>query len=112
MLKINWFTKLLMRFAPKIFLRYAANEQGVKSQKIDYAMKLFGESKRIDIHPLPSRSGRGFIITLDNRLSLFFYQDGDHFYYDGCEMGEYEKGDVTVFDNIQDKNLNKLCEKE
>ncbi len=102
MLKINWFTKILMRFAPKTFLFHAAKKQGIEPQKIDYAMKLFGESKRIDIHLLPSRSGRGFIITLDNKLSLFFYQDGDHFYYDGCEIGEYEKGNVTIFDNVQE----------
>lgn len=108
MLKINWFTKLLMHFTPKVFLRYAAKEQGIESEKIDYAMKLFRESERIDIHPLPSRSGRGFIITLDNKLSLFFYQDGDCFYYDGCEMGEYEKGDVTIFDNIQEQKLGKI----
>ncbi len=102
MLKINWFTKILMRFVPKTFLRYAAEKQGIESQKIDYAMKLFGENSRVDIHPLPNRSGRGFIIILDNKLSLYFYQDGDHFYYDGCEIGEYEKGDVTIFDKIQE----------
>ena len=42
-----------MRFTPKTFLRYAAEEQGIE--------------------PL---------------------------YYDGCEMGEYEKGNVNIFDNI------------
>lgn len=101
MFKINCFTKLLMRFAPKTFLRCAAKEQGIEPQNIDYAMKLFGKSKRIDIHPLDSRSGRGFIIILDNKLSLHFYQDSDYFYYDGCEIGKYEKGDVTIFDNIK-----------
>jgi len=60
MLKINWFTKILMRFTPKTFLRYAAEEQGIEPQKIDYATKLFGENSRVDIHPLPSQSGRGF----------------------------------------------------
>jgi hypothetical protein len=100
MLKINWFTKILMRFAPKTFLLFAAKKQGIKPQRIDYAMKLFGGNSRVDIHPLPSQSGRGFIVILDNKLSLYFYQDGDHFYYDGCEMGEYEKGDVTIFDRL------------
>ena len=102
MLKINWFTKILMRFVPKTFLLYVAKKQGIKPQKIDYAMKLFGENSRVDIHPLPNRNGRGFIVILDNKLSLYFYQDGDHFYYDGCEIGEYEKGNVTVFDKIQE----------
>ena len=101
MLKINCFTKWLIRFAPWMFLRYVAKKQGIGGQNIDYAWKLF-TNKRIDIHHLPSRYGRGFIIILDNKLSLYFYQDGDHFYYDGCEIGEYKKGEVTIFDNIQE----------
>lgn len=99
-LKINWFAKILMRFAPGIFLRYAAWRQGIGPRDIDYAAKLFGAGKRVEIHPLPSSGGRGFVIVLDNRFSLHFYQDGDHFYYDGCEIGEYEKGDVTIFDKL------------
>lgn len=89
-----------MRFAPRLFLKYAAKEQGLSQKKIDQVMELFGDAKRIDIQPLSSRSGRGFIIFLDNKLSLHFYQDGDHFYYDGLEVGEYENGNVTVFDGL------------
>lgn len=102
MLKINRLTRLLMRFAPGVFMRCAAREQGVNPWSIDYAAKLFGKCERIDLHPLPSHSGRGFIIVLDNKLSLHFYQDGDSFYYDGCEIGEYEKGNVTIFDGLQE----------
>jgi hypothetical protein len=98
--KMGWFKKCLMRFAPRLFLKRAAKEQGVDRKKLDYAMELFGESQRIDIQPLPSRSGRGFVIYLDNKFSLHFYQNGDHFYFDGFEIGEYENGDVTVFDNL------------
>lgn len=100
MFRINWLTKSLMRFAPKIFLRYAAKNQGVDDRKIKYALKLFEGIKRIDIQPLPSRSGRGFIVYLDSKVALFFYQDGDHFYFDGLEIGEYKKGDVTIFDGL------------
>lgn len=100
MLKLNFFTKVFMRLAPKSFLRYAAREQGVGGKKIKYAIGLFEGVKRIDIHPLPSSEFRGFVIYLDSKLSLHFYQDGDHFYYDGLEIGEYEKGEVTVFDNL------------
>jgi hypothetical protein len=100
MFKINWFAKLLMRFAPEKFLQYASKKQGIEPQDIDRARELFGR-KHIDIYSLNSQSGRGFIIILDSKLSLHFYQDGDHFYYDGFEIGEYEKGDVTIFDNIQ-----------
>ena len=101
MLKINWFTKVLMRYAPKIFLRYAAEEQGVDYGDVDKAMKLFGEGKRIDFQPLSGVNGRGLIIFIDKKLSLWFFQDGDKFKFDGYEMGEYDKGEVTVFDKIK-----------
>jgi len=101
-MKINWFTKILMRFAPKTFLRYVAREQGIRFEKINCLTKLFGENCRIDIFPLSGSGSRGFSIILDNKLSLYFYQDGDHFCYDGYEIGEYEKGNVTIFDNIRE----------
>ncbi|MFH1990390.1 MAG: hypothetical protein ABIJ19_00855, partial [Patescibacteria group bacterium] len=56
--------------------------------------------RRIDI--LPSESGlRGFVVVLDRKTAIYFYQDGDHFVYDGFEMGRYDKGDVTIFDNTK-----------
>lgn len=100
MLKINIFTKIFMRFAPKNFLRYAARREGINDKKIIYADKLFNNIERIDIQPLSGAGGRGFIIYLDCKLSLHFYQEGDRFYYDGLEIGEYEKGEVTVFDRL------------
>jgi hypothetical protein len=27
--------------------------------------------------------------------------DGDHFVYDGFEVGKYDKGDITIFDDIK-----------
>lgn len=97
-IKFNWFTKLSLRFAPWNFFKYAAKEEGLNPKKIDWAEGLFRDSKRVDIQPLTERS-RGFIITIDNRLSLWFNQDGDCFKYDGFETGPYDNGDVTVFDS-------------
>src|SRR3989344_4909754 len=63
----------------------------------DRAHELFKKSERIDI--APSKSGlRGFQLIIDGSTALYFYQDGDHFVYDGFEGGEYGKGDVTIFD--------------
>ena len=100
MIKMNLFTKIFMRLASTNFLRYASRQQGVDDKKIIYAFKLFDNAERIDIQPLPNVEGRGLVIYLDCKLSLHFYQDGDHFYYDVLEIGEYEKGKVTVFDHI------------
>jgi len=69
----------------------------LKLKKIFGLHEELAKNKRVDISPT-SGGGRGFIIVLDQKTSFYFYQDGDHFIYDGCEMGEYEKGDVTVFD--------------
>ena len=41
------------------------------------------------------------MIVIDRSTALYFYQDSDHFKYDGFEIGEYEKGDVTIFDNFR-----------
>lgn len=57
------------------------------------------KSRRIDIEPL-SGSGRGFRFIVDRRTAYFFRQEGDGFDYDGYEVGEFEKGDVTIFDEV------------
>ncbi|SRR6056297_612101 len=95
--KLPWQKRFLMKYFPKLFLRLSGKEMGVDNKKIDYAYRLFDDAK-IDIQPL-SGGTRGFIITVDNKLTLWFYQDGNHFKFDGIEMGDYDDGDVTVFDN-------------
>jgi len=98
-MEINWLTKLFIKFFPKQFLKQALRENNADPRNIDYAQKLFGDCRRIDIQPL-SGENRGFIITLDNNFSLWFFQDGDHFVYDGFETGAYDNGEVTVFDDL------------
>ena len=98
-LNFPWYKKFLMQFFPKIFFKISAEELGLDSKKIDLAYKLFDDSK-IHIEPL-SGGSRGFIITLDGKLSLWFFQDGDHFKFDGIEMGKYDDGEVTVFDDLK-----------
>jgi hypothetical protein len=94
-------TKLFLHFFPKQFFRAAAAKQGIDERKTDLSYELFGDCERIDIRRVAS-GHRGFILTLDNKMELFFYQDGDHFTYDGFEIGEYEPGDVTALDHAKD----------
>ena len=101
-LNIPWYKKIILKLSPKLFFKLHSRSLNVNDKYIDLAQKLFGQVKRIDIQPL-SGGHRGFIIYLDNKFSLWFYQDGDHFVYDGFEMGDYENGEVTVFDNLKPK---------
>lgn len=103
-MKINWLTKLYIKLFPKQFLKQAVKENKGNPQRIDYAEKLFAGCKRIDIKPLSGNS-RGFIITLDNNFSLWFFQDGDTFVYDGFETGEYTDGEITVFDGLKNDKI-------
>lgn len=100
-LMLPWHQRLLMRFFPKLFLKMHMAKQDIDTDKLDLAYKLFGDARRIDIQPLSGTGGRGFIICLDSKFTLWFYQDGDHFTFDGIEMGEYDNGDVTVFDGLR-----------
>ncbi|OGB73383.1 hypothetical protein A3K24_00700 [candidate division Kazan bacterium RIFCSPHIGHO2_01_FULL_44_14] len=100
--KISWHRKLLLKLWPWAAFRLFAKELGVANPVFDKAHEIFGDTHRIDLYPTAGTK-RGFILVLDLKTALYFYQDGDHFEYDGFEMGEYDKGDVTVFDNIGEK---------
>jgi len=101
-LKIDWLAKLLFNVWPKMGVKYLALKMGIDDSDARNSHDLFSKVKRIDI--FPAKSGlRGFIIILDNKTGLYFFQDGDHFKYDGYELGSYKKGDVTLFDSVETK---------
>jgi len=100
--KIPWHHKLLLKFYPKASFKIFAKELDIDNPLFDKIHDAFDDIERIEI--FPTKGGkRGFVLVLDQKTALFFYQDGDHFKYDGFEMGEYKKGDVTVFDHIREK---------
>ena len=90
-------TRLLLRLSPLYGIKSLSRELGLDPEVAEKAHQAFKDTRRIDV--VRSTSGsRGFQIIIDGSTSLYFYQDGDHFVYDGFESGEYEKGDVTLFD--------------
>jgi hypothetical protein len=96
--KVGWFTKLLLSIAIPWGMGRLARELGGHGIELSKkADAFFGKTERVDV--VPSRDGsRGFQLVIDQALSLYFCQDGDHFVYDGFEMGAYEAGEVTIFD--------------
>lgn len=92
----NLIDKILMRIWPTAFVKSVAWRKGCSPSLIRYGDLLF-EGASVGIVPTKT-GGRGFRIILNNKLCLYFYQDGKHFKYDGWEVGEYEDGDITVFD--------------
>lgn len=98
-IKIDWLTKLILKFWPSLAMVRLAKKIGIANPMFSEAHNLFSKVRRIDL--LPLKFGyRGFMIVLDKKTALYFHQDYDHFVYDGFEMGKYEKGDVTIFDNL------------
>lgn len=94
---VDFWTRFLLRVLPLQGIRRLSRRLGVDPDVADKAQALFGNVEMVDVVPL--RSGRrGFQLILDHSTALYFYQDGNHFKYDGFEMGEYGGGDVTIFD--------------
>ncbi len=93
---IPFWLNVLFIFWPRMAIRYIAWQTNFPIRTVEKLHEAFGRSGRIDIFPLLER--RGFMLVIENKLSLWFYQDGDGFKYDGFELGEYEKGDISVFD--------------
>lgn len=94
----GFLTRVLLVLAPNWGIARLARELGYPlGAEARRAAEAFTKSQRVDILPAIA-GGRGFQIVLDRKLSFYFFQDGDHFVYDGWEIGDYEKGDVSVFD--------------
>ncbi len=99
--KVSLLTRVLLSIALPWGLGRLAKElggPGIAMSKKAHAF--FARVERVDIVPSQSEM-RGFQIVIDNILSLFFCQDGDHFVYDGFEIGSHDDGDVTVLDQLR-----------
>jgi hypothetical protein len=98
---VSWLTRALLAIALPWGLGRLAKELGGPGIKLSKkAHAFFTDAERVDI--VPSQTDmRGFQIIINHFLSLYFVQDGDHFTYDGFEMGQYENADVTIFDGLK-----------
>ena len=98
---LGFLNRFLLRHWPSLAMRLFAKKIGIKNIIFNKAHELLYGVDRIDF--FPSYGDRGFVLVVDRKTALFFCQNGDHFEYDGFEMGPYAKGDVTVLDGIDRK---------
>lgn len=97
----SWLDKFLLKYWPNLAFRRAAKKLNIQNTVFSRLDEVFCASKRIDV--IPTAGLRGFVFAIDQETAFYFYQIGDHFEYDGFEMGPYGKGDVTIFDNLRNK---------
>ena len=97
---VSWWTRFFLRIWPLKGIKLLTRELGLDSRHMEKANDLFLDVEQVDIIPLKFGE-RGFQIILDKSTALYFYQNGNHFVYDGSEVGEYDKGDVTIFDDAK-----------
>lgn len=81
-------------------MKFMAKKMGVENPKFDRAHDVFADVGRVDIHPFKA-GARGFALVLEGRTALYFIQEDDHFIYKGYEMGDFDKGDITLFDKFR-----------
>ncbi len=96
--ELSFIHKLLLKHCPTLAMRIFAKNIDINII-FDKAHEALFRTERIDF--FPNVGGRGLIMVIDCKTALFFYQEGEHFVYDGYEMGKYNKGDVTIFDDLR-----------
>lgn len=84
----NWFKKLLGR-SPGDALRIASQLEGLPPDLFAQADEVFSSARQIEFCPIGTKQKPGWMIILDQKLSLWFYRQDDHFVYDGFEIGDY-----------------------
>ncbi|MFH1427020.1 MAG: hypothetical protein ABIG60_00615 [Patescibacteria group bacterium] len=101
-IKISFATRLLFWLFPNFTAKRLAKRSIENKIAFDKLHEVFAKTKRIDLFKTAGNE-RGFIFVLDQCTALFFYQNGDHFEYDGWETGKYGIGDITILDNSSSK---------
>lgn len=83
--------KKMLSSNPAEAWRFVAADQGLNPDVVDTAQTLFGDATRIDLITMHT-SKKGFILIINQRLSLWFYKRGTGYVYDGHEIGPYDQG--------------------
>lgn len=88
------FLKALFRSNPAAGFEFMASQNGLPASWPTQLQGIFDQAKRIDIIPMDNADHQGFIIILNQALSLWFYRKGNEYRYDGFEIGPYDQGSL------------------
>lgn len=99
---VPWYKHLFFMLSPGFLYAKYLRKQKYANRKFDDIMSVF-EDKRIDFLPGIESGYRGFRLILDNKTSLEFIQNGDHFEFDTyiTSTHEYPKGNISILDDIK-----------
>lgn len=98
MRNMNWIDSILQHLLPGLWIKRVCRKMGISKSPLELHQAL---SEFEHVYVIPSKSGiRGFRLVLDDEIALYFFQNDDHFEYDGWEVGKYNKGKSTL--NIQE----------
>lgn len=84
----QWFKKFLSH-QPTAAFEFASQLEGLPPDLFSEAHKVFSSVKRIEFYPIDTDKEPGWMIILDQKLSLWFYQKDNNWTYDGFEIGDY-----------------------
>ncbi len=90
LMESNWFKKLLGRSSADDF-RIVSQLEGLPPDLFDQAHEVFSSVRQIEFCPIGTKRKPGWMIILDQKLSLWFYRQDNHFVYDGFGIGDYSK---------------------
>jgi hypothetical protein len=84
----QWFKKLLSHQPTEAF-QLASQLEGLSPDLFSNADEVFSSVKQIEFLRIGTKKEPGWMIILDQKLSLWFYQKDGGWIYDGFEIGDY-----------------------
>lgn len=94
--------RFLDEYFPALVDAIAWMSGGAGYRNLSRLHRALSASERVDLIPF-DWGRRGFVVLLDHEVALHFTQDGDGFAYAGYDTGDFDAGDVTLFDDLPGK---------
>lgn len=84
----QWFKRLISHQPTEAF-QLASQLEGLSPDLYSKADKVFSAVNKIEFCHIGTTKEPGWLMILDQKLSLWFYQQDNGWIYDGFEIGDY-----------------------